>query len=284
MQSARGKNVTVLGPDLPEVNDPRWVGLVDAEQSGWYLNKTDELFRGFHITADDSVLDVGCGPGHATIFCATRGAHVTFTDVVAESIAELETKVRDLGAARGFKGIVSDSDPLLVPDGEATRVVCQEVLEHVSDPDRVLAELVRAGQPGALYLLTVPGEQGEKVQQQFAPPMYFEHPNHIRIFSKDDFTSLVERSGLELVSYTPYGFYWFFGMCMHWAIQAAKGQDFESQPFAVYASIMPPFDSSLQSWATLWRRLITTPEGVALKRELDVLLPKSQVILARKPL
>jgi len=162
MQSARGKNVTVLGPDLPEVNDPRWVGLVDAEQSGWYLNKTDELFRGFHITADDSVLDVGCGPGHATIFCATRGAHVTFADVVAESIAELETKVRDLGTARGFKGIVSDSDPLLVPDGEATRVVCQEVLEHVSDPDRVLAELVRAGQPGALYLLTVPGEQGEK--------------------------------------------------------------------------------------------------------------------------
>lgn len=276
--------MSVLGPDLPEINDPRWVGLIDAEQSGWYQNKTDELFRGFHITANDNVLDVGCGPGQATLFCARRGAHVTFTDVEAESIAKLETEVRSLGTARGFKGIVCDSDPLLVPDGLATRVVCQEVLEHVSNPDRVLAELVRAGQPGALYLLTVPAEQGEKVQAQFAPPMYFQHPNHIRIFSKDEFLSVVENSGLELISYTPYGFYWFFGMCMHWAIQAARGQDFESQPFAVYASINPPFDESLQSWATLWRRLISTPEGLALKRELDVILPKNQIIVARKPL
>jgi len=276
--------LSVLGPNLPEINDPRWVGLIDAEQSGWYLNKTDELFRGFHISASDYVLDVGCGPGHATLFSARRGAHVTFTDVVAESVAELEKNVSELGVARGFKGIVCDSDPLLVPDAKATRVVCQEVLEHVSDPDRVLGELVRAGQPGALYLITVPAEQGEKVQEKFAPPMYFQHPNHIRIFSKDEFISVIVNSGLELISYTPYGFYWFFGMCMHWAIQAAKGQDFKSQPFAVYASIAPPFDESLQSWATLWRRMISTPEGVALKRELDAILPKSQVILARKPL
>jgi len=276
--------VSVLGPDLPEKNDPGWVGLIDAGQSGWYLNETDELFEGFHITASDHVLDVGCGPGNATLFCARRGAHVTFTDVLADSVAALETKVRELGTARGFEGIVCDSDPLPVPDAGATKVVCQEVLEHVSDPHRVLAELVRAGQPGALYLLTVPGEQGEKIQEQFAPPMYFQHPNHIRIFSKDEFVSLVEKSGLELISYTPYGFFWLFGMCMHWAIQAAKGKDFESQPFAVYASMVPPFDESLQSWATLWRRLISTPEGAALKRELDVILPKSQVILARKPI
>jgi ubiquinone/menaquinone biosynthesis C-methylase UbiE len=276
--------MSVLGPDLPPVNDPRWVGLLDAQQSGWYLNETDELFRGFPITASDHLLDVGCGPGNATLFGARRGAQVTFTDVVAESIVELENKVRELGTARGFKGIVCDSDPLLVPDGEATRVTCQEVLEHVSDPDRVLAELVRVGQPGALYLLTVPGEQGEKIQEHFAPSMYFQHPNHIRIFSKDEFVALVENSGLELISYTPYGFYWFFGMCMHWAIQAAKGQDFKSQPFAVYASIKPPFDESFLSWATLWRRLISTPEGTALKSELDILLPKSQVILARKSL
>lgn len=276
--------MSILGPDIPEMNDPGWVGLIDAEQSGWYLNKTDELFRGFQISASDNVLDVGCGLGQATFFCAQRGAHVTFTDVLAESVAVLETKVRDLGTARGFKGIVSDSDPLQVPDGQATRVVCQEVLEHVSDPNRVLAELVRAGQSGAIYLLTVPGEQGEKVQQQVAPPMYFQHPNHIRIFSKDDFLSLVDNSGLELISYTPYGFYWFFGMCMHWAIQAAKGPDFKNQPFADYAAMSPPFDESFQSWATLWRRLISTPEGVALKGELDVLLPKNQIILARKPL
>ena len=275
--------MTVLGPDIPDINDPRWVGLIDASQSGWYPNDTDEIFTGFHISANDFVLDVGCGPGDATLFCARRGAHVTFTDVIAESVKELETKIKELGSAGGFEGIVCDSDPLLVPNDSATRVICREVLEHVSDPQSVLAELVRVGQPGALYLLTVPSEQGEKIQQQLAPPIYFEHPNHIRIFSQDEFVSLVSDSSLLVESYSAYGFYWLFGMCMHWAIQAAKGHDINTQPFAVYSSIAPPFDESLQTWATLWRRLISTPEGKSFKQEIDKILPKSQVILARKP-
>jgi SAM-dependent methyltransferase len=275
--------VTILGPNIPDINDPTWVGLIDASQSGWYPNGTGEVFTGFHVSADDCVLDVGCGPGDATLFCARQGAYVTFTDVVAESVKELETKIRDLGSARGFEGIICDSDPLLVPDGKATRIICREVLEHVSDPQRVLSELVRAGQPGALYLLTVPSEEGEKIQQKFAPPIYFQHPNHIRIFSKEELLSLVGDAGLVVESYSAYGFYWLFGMCMHWAIQAAKGEDINSQPFAVYSSIAPPFDESLQTWATLWRRLISTPEGKSFKQEIDKILPKSQVILARKP-
>ncbi|MEZ5569495.1 MAG: class I SAM-dependent methyltransferase [Halioglobus sp.] len=275
--------MSVLGRDVPDKNDLRWVGLIDAEQSGWYQGKSDELFRGFHISASDYVLDVGCGPGNATLFCARRGAHVTFTDVEAESVRELEAKVRDLGTASGYEAIVGDSDPLPVADESATRVICQEVLEHVADPGRVLAELVRAGKPGALFCLTVPGEHGEKIQQQFAPAMYFEHPNHIRIFSKASFLSLVEEAGLVVESYTPYGFYWFFSMSLHWAIQAAKGEDVQGQPFAVYASMQPPFDDSLQNWATLWRRMISTPEGRVFKREMDAMLPKSQVIIARKP-
>lgn len=54
-----------------------------------------------------------------------------------------------------------------------------------------MAELVRVGQPGAQYLLTVPDPVAETVQKNLAPDSYFQKPNHIRIFQRDEFEQLV---------------------------------------------------------------------------------------------
>jgi len=274
--------VSVLAPHLPDDIDPGWIGLLDARMSGWYARETDELFRGFRISAQDNVLDVGCGDGVSALFCGERGAHVTCVDIDEGTISGIRALLQEQGTARGIEAFVSDSDPMPVADGYASRVICQEVLEHVADPARVIAELVRAGQPGALYLLTVPGERSEKIQQAFAPPDYFEHPNHIRIFSKDDFVAMAESAGLEVLDYSGNGFFWTFWACMHWAIVGAEARRNEGDYSAVQAPFAPPYDASLRDWANLWNRLIATPEGEAFKREMDGLLPKSQLILARK--
>ena len=49
-----------------EFVDSRDCGLFDAVQSGWYLGDSNELFKGFPISAEDCVLDIGCGAGGAT--------------------------------------------------------------------------------------------------------------------------------------------------------------------------------------------------------------------------
>ena len=54
----------------PDFVDSRDCGLVDVVQSGWFLGESGELFKGFAISAADSVLDVGCGAG-ATTFSFT---------------------------------------------------------------------------------------------------------------------------------------------------------------------------------------------------------------------
>jgi SAM-dependent methyltransferase len=264
--------------------DPSWVGLLDAKQSGWFLQDTSELFAGFAISEQDDVLDVGCGDGPTTLFCANRGAHVTFTDIDSESVAAVEAKVREQGKARGFEGIVCDSRPLHVPDSAFDRIVCREVLEHVDDPSEVMKELFRAGRPGALYLITVPGELGEQIQAHFAPKGYFSHPNHIRIFSREQFTRLVEQTGLTIDSYTANGFFWVFWMCMHWIIEANRtSTDPEAGPAATLDTIRPPFHENMHVWASLWHSLIQTPEGLEFKRQMDAVIPKNQVIVARKP-
>ena len=263
----------------PDFVDSRDCGLVDMVQGGWYLGESDELFKGFAISAADSVLDVGCGAGGATLFSANRGAHVVFTDVVAEKIESLKARVA-LTPARKFEGFVSDSIPLPVAADSMSRVISMEVLEHVEDPAAFLRELVRVGQPGALYLLAVPDPIGEHIQKGFAPGYYFERPNHIHIFEREEFGRLVTDAGLEIIRRDSFGFFWTFWMFLYWSVSRQAGNSLDS---ASYDVAQPPYPPILNDWARLWHQIIKMPEAAPMKQALDQLLPKSQVIIARKP-
>ncbi len=275
------KTVPPIAPAVvPDYVDSRDCGLLDAVQSGWFQNPSDELFSGFAIGPEDVVLDVGCGAGGATLFCANRGAHVVFTDVVADKVDYLRQKLEQT-PARAVEGLVSDSRPLPLPDAYATRVIALEMLEHVDDSASVLRELVRVGQPGALYLLAVPDPVGERIQQDCAPSRYFEHPNHIHIFEREAFAQLVEDAGLVIERRSSYGFYWTMWMLIYWAQLNASDEERTGETHDV---VHPPYTPLLNDWASLWHRLIQMPEFVPVKQHLDRLIPKSQVLVARKPL
>lgn len=254
-------------------------GLFDAVKGGWFQNEHDELFRGFPIAADDVVLDVGCGGGGATLFCARRGAHVIFTDSDATKISALREKVA-VTPARQAEGIVSDSLPLPLAGGIANRVIALEMLEHVTSPADILAELFRVGRPGALYFLSVPAQQSELLQQGLAPDEHFLAPNHINVFSQEAFGQLVTDAGLEVVSRHTYGFFWTLWMMFYWTSVNAEGRAFEG---ATHDQLAPPYPALADEWAALWHKAIRLPDGDLLRAKLDAALPKTQIILARKP-
>ena len=260
--------------------DSRDCGLVDAVQRGWFQNESGELFSGFQISPDDVVLDVGCGAGGATLWAARRGAEVIFTDVVEDKIAALREQVSETSAKRAT-GMVCDSLPLPIADGTASRVMALEMLEHVDDPTRVMQELVRVGQPGALYLLSVPDARGEMIQKTIAPDAYFAPPNHIHIFERDAFARLVEDAGLEIERHTTYGFFWSMWTMFYWAWAKSNGVELRGESLDV---VNPPYPPLLNDWAKVWHTLIQMPEASPLKNALDDLLPKSQIIVARKPI
>lgn len=259
--------------------DSRDVGLRDAIQSGFYRNATDELFTGFPISTGDVVLDVGCGGGGAVDWAARRGAHVVFTDIVAGKVEALLQRLQGSPAA-SVRGYVCDAAPLPLANGEASRITCMEVLEHVPQPKALLAELVRVGQPGALYLLSVPDARAEHIQKGYAPAAYFETPNHIHIFERDEFAALVEGAGLIIERHTTYGFYWTLWTMFYWVWAKSNNVDTTGESFDI---VHPPYPPLLDDWARVWNALIEMPESAQLKAALDDLLPKSQVIVARKP-
>ena len=241
--------------------------LLDASLSGWFREESGELLEGFPISADDHVLDVGCGEGVFIAFCAGRGAEVTYADIDAARIEAVTARLQG-SKARATHPLVSDANPLPLPDAYADKVIGMEVMEHVDDPAAFLRELVRVGKPGALYLLSVPDAASERVQQHLAPPGHFEKPNHINIFSREDFERLVTEAGLVIEHRAYYGFYW----SIFWALFWTCDQD-----------LSPPWHPLLESWARTWDMVLKMRDGPRIKKALDDALPKSQAIIARKP-
>ena len=219
------------------------------------------------IEATDTVLDMGCGEGGNASFCARRGCDIILVDVNETILGRARAALDGLGA-RSVRTVVSTALPLPLPDGCATKLVCTEVLEHVEDPAAVMAELVRLGRPGAQYLFSVPDPVQETVQAALAPPGYFRAPNHVRIIERDAFAALVTDAGLAIERRAQYGFFWSVYISLYWRTG-----------FARTSSDHPV----LNAWSELWSAVLAGPEGVKVVRALDAALPKSQIIVARKP-
>jgi 2-polyprenyl-3-methyl-5-hydroxy-6-metoxy-1,4-benzoquinol methylase/glycosyltransferase involved in cell wall biosynthesis len=254
------------GLPIGDREDPYNTGVLDARRSGWYNEDDNELTPGFPLSRDNIVVDVGCGDGGPVSFAARLGAHVVLCDIDAERVEQTAQTLRATTPAT-VEFHVSNSAPLPLPDDYADRIICMEVLEHVDDPRVVMAELVRIGQPGALYLITVPGAASEHIQRAVAPDFYFEKPNHIRIFEPGKLKALVESAGLEPLVVDGYGFFWSFLMAIFWQTEAPLGQSHRA----------------FETFASVWQQVLAGKDGARIKRAFDDVMPRVQYVVARKP-
>lgn len=242
-------------------------GLKDSQMCGWFQNETDELIEGFKISSEDTVVDIGCGNGAHLKFCGKRGAALICVDQNEEVLKEARQSLEST-EARSIEYHVSDGNPLPLEDGVANRVICNEVLEHVDDPVVFINEIVRIGCSGAKFMLGVPDPVSEKVFEDLAWPGYFEKPNHVRIFQREQFDKLLTDAGLIIERKQYYGFYWSMWWFLFWGLDAEnQGGD----------------EPLLQSWAKTWDLLLKSDGGKKVKTALDKMAPKSQIVIARKP-
>lgn len=239
----------------------------DMSEAGWLSRERGELYPHFPIGKDDVVLDIGCGIGGKAAFCARQGAHIIFADIDEAAVASTAGMLAREGA-RDVTPIVSNSDPLPLPDGVATRIIVSEVLEHVDEPAGLLKEAVRVGRAGSLYLVSVPDPVAEGLQKELAPSLYFEKPNHVRIVGREEFARMVTDAGLEIVHRGADGFY----SALWWQFFWTAG-----------VPLSNPRHPLLDGWAKTWDALLDTPDGLKVKKALDAFMPMTQCIVARKP-
>ncbi len=96
------------------------------------------------------VLDLGCAGGFMAEALAARGAHVTGIDPAEGAIAAARAHARAQGLRISYDVGVGEALPYDTASFDA--VVCVDVLEHVADLNKVLAEVARSLRPGGLFL------------------------------------------------------------------------------------------------------------------------------------
>jgi len=104
-----------------------------------------------HIAwAGKAVLDLGCAGGFMAEALDARGARVTGIDPAAAAIAAARSHAAQTG--RTIRYDVGAGEALPYDAAAFDAVVCVDVLEHVQDLHRVLAEAARVLRPGGLFL------------------------------------------------------------------------------------------------------------------------------------
>ncbi|KUF08666.1 bifunctional 2-polyprenyl-6-hydroxyphenol methylase/3-demethylubiquinol 3-O-methyltransferase UbiG [Pseudoponticoccus marisrubri] len=96
------------------------------------------------------VLDLGCAGGFMAEALTTRGARVTGIDPAEAAIAAGRARAQEVGQTIRYD--VGVGEDLPYDDASFDMVVCVDVLEHVSDLRRVLAEVARVLRPGGVFL------------------------------------------------------------------------------------------------------------------------------------
>jgi 2-polyprenyl-6-hydroxyphenyl methylase/3-demethylubiquinone-9 3-methyltransferase len=126
-------------------DDVRWVRTLKNLVPGrlaWFDRHID--WRG------KDVLDLGCAGGFMAEAMAARGASVTGIDPAAQAIDAARSHARAAGLRVGYDVGVGEALPYDAAGFDA--VVCVDVLEHVTDLHKVLAEVTRVLRPGGLFL------------------------------------------------------------------------------------------------------------------------------------
>ena len=226
------------------------------------------------LQAGERVLDMGCGAGRHAFEMYKRGADVIALDQDADelsTVSEWFAAMREEGGLpEGAEADVKQGDALDLPfaDGEFDRVVASEVLEHIPDDDRAIAELVRVLRPGGSIAVTVPRWLPEKVCWALSDEYHEVEGGHVRIYRGDELVAKLEDAGLRFLGrdhvhglHSPY-----------WWLKCAVGVTNDKNPLVkAFHQVMV--------WEIVKQPLATRVAGALL----DPLVGKSMVLYLVKP-
>src|SRR3954469_5438032 len=136
------------------------------------------------LPPDGTVLDVGCGVGHRYHLLSPRGT----VGVAIEPDALIGQERRT---------IVADMRELPLPDGGFGSFLAVQSIEHVPNPERVLAEARRVLDPGGAAMLVTPNRLTFGRPDEIIDPYHdFEYDQHELRALCERFFGTVEMHGI----------------------------------------------------------------------------------------
>ncbi|MGV0714387.1 class I SAM-dependent methyltransferase [Mycolicibacterium sp. XJ662] len=226
------------------------------------------------VGAGTKVIDVGCGAGRHSFEAYRRGADVIAFDQSASDLNDVDeilTAMREQGevpATAKAEAVKGDALDLPYADGTFDCVIASEILEHVPEDDRAIAELVRVLAPGGTLAVTVPRWLPEKICWVLSDEYHANEGGHVRIYHADRLRDKVLAHGLKH-THTHHAH------ALHspfWWLKCAVGTENSDHPAVAAYHRLLVWDMVSQPWLT------RTAESV-----LNPLIGKSVALYFQKP-
>lgn len=150
----------------------------------------------------DTVLEIGCGPGLLASAFARRARHVTGIDMTPAMLEQ----ARKMQAAEGLTNMSwqqGDVTQLPYPDAHFSIVSCRFVFHHLEDPLTVLRQMKRVCKPGGRVVVADMAPAPDKVDALNAEER-LRDPSHVRAMTEDELRGLFAQAGLPEPAVTHY--------------------------------------------------------------------------------
>ncbi|HEY8216543.1 MAG TPA: class I SAM-dependent methyltransferase [Acidimicrobiia bacterium] len=139
------------------------------------------------------IVDLGSGLGWFALSARARGLAPCSLDISEFSATRLR-------AQHGLPVAVASASHLPVRTASLAGIVALDVLEHVPEPQRALADLRRALQPGGVLVASVPNMEGFGARHKRRSGSWFaDHdPTHVSLLQPDRWSELFVQSGFAI--------------------------------------------------------------------------------------
>lgn len=154
----------------------------------WHLQAfMDTLFGMVEQTNPQSVLDAGCGEGYTVKYLAERNREWKLTGLDLSEVA-IKYAQTQLGDRAKFR--TGSIYKLPFSDRSFDTVICSEVLEHLDEPERAVAELKRVARKAVV--ITVPREPYFQWLNNVGQRLGISpDPEHVNFWNKEQFQAFV---------------------------------------------------------------------------------------------
>ena len=139
--------------------------------SNWSVTRNLEYMQAYfnfcRIVPEDDLLDVACGTGEFSLFCASRVRSVTGVDISEGmiGIAKLQSTKANLA---NVHLICHDVEDLPLPSDAFSVVICKSTFHHLEHPETTLGEMIRCCKRGGrISVQDIVSYEDEKVNDFF---------------------------------------------------------------------------------------------------------------------